>query len=67
ASYAAAGNEAQERIAKMQRDNEMSEAIRLHRPLVGMTVAQLQEAMGPATKVNADISRTTTTFQAARI
>ena len=32
----------------------MAEAIRTHKPLVGMTVAQLNEAMGPATKVNAD-------------
>ncbi|MBX9836009.1 MAG: DUF4124 domain-containing protein [Burkholderiaceae bacterium] len=50
----AATSEAQARLAKMKQDNEMAEAIRMHKPLVGMTVAQLQDAMGLATKVNAD-------------
>ena len=50
---AATGN-VQAQVEKLKRDNEMAEAIRTHKPLVGMTVAQLQEAMGLATKVNAD-------------
>jgi len=50
----AATADAQGRVQKIKRDNEMAEAIRTHKPLVGMTVAQLNEAMGPATKVNAD-------------
>lgn len=49
-----ATGDAQGRLEKMKRDNEMAEAIRTHKPLVGMTVAQLQEAMGLATKVNAN-------------
>lgn len=32
----------------------MSEAIRTHKPLLGMTLAELQKAMGVPTKVNAD-------------
>lgn len=50
----AATAQAQARLEKLKRDNEMSEAIRTHKPLVGMSEAQLQEAMGPATKVNAN-------------
>ena len=50
----AATGEAQARLAKMKQNNEMAEAIRTHQPLVGMTVAQLQDAMGASTKVNAD-------------
>ena len=50
----AATAQAQSRVEKLKRDNEMAEAIRTHKPLVGMSVAQLQDAMGPATKVNAD-------------
>ena len=53
-SAPAAAGEAQARVDKLKWDNVMAEAIRTHKPLVGMTVAQLQEAMGPATKVNAD-------------
>ena len=53
ASDAAVGN-AQAELNKLTRDNELAEAIRTHKPLVGMTVAQLQEAMGLATTVNAD-------------
>lgn len=49
-----ATGEAQARLEKMKRDNDMAEAIRTRKPLVGMTVAQLQEAMGLATKANAD-------------
>ena len=49
----AASGSAQAQVDKLKRDNEMAEAIRTRKPLVGMTVAQLQEAMGPATKVNA--------------
>lgn len=49
-----ATGEAQARLANMKRDNAMSEAIRTHKPLVGMTIAQLQQAMGLATKVNAN-------------
>ena len=48
-----ASGSAQAQLDKLKRDNEMAEAIRTHKPLVGMTVAQLQEAMGAATKVNA--------------
>lgn len=51
ASVAAQG-EAQARVERMKRDTTIAEAIRLQKPLVGMTVAQLQEAMGPPTKVN---------------
>lgn len=46
-------NDAQLRLLKLKADNEMSEAIRLRKPLVGMTSKQLSEAMGPATKINA--------------
>lgn len=46
--------EAQAKRAKLKLDNEMAEAIRMKRPLVGMTIAQLQEAMGQPTKVNAN-------------
>lgn len=53
-STPAVAGEAQARVNKLKWDNAMAEAIRTHKPLVGMTVAQLQEAMGPATKVNAD-------------
>ncbi len=53
-STPAAAGEAQARVNKLKWDNAMAEAIRTHKPLVDMTVAQLQEAMGPATKVNAD-------------
>lgn len=51
---AAAQGEAQARVERMKRDTAMAEAIRLQKPLVGMTMAQLQEAMGPPTKVNAN-------------
>lgn len=59
ASGAAASNgvataDAQARLAKMKQDNELAQAIRTHTPLVGMTLAQLQDAMGLPTKVNAD-------------
>lgn len=53
ASGDSAAADAQLRAQKMQRDNEMSAAIRMHKPLVGMTVAELEQAMGMATKVNA--------------
>lgn len=58
-----ATGDAQARLDKMKRDNEMAEAIRTHKPLVGMTVAQLQEAMGLATKVNANNYNGTQTEQ----
>ena len=38
---------------KLKADNAMAEAIRTHKPLVGMTAAQLQESMGTPTRVNA--------------
>jgi len=41
-------------VQKLQADNQMAEAIRTHEPLVGMTRAQLREAMGMPTKVNAN-------------
>ena len=47
-------SEAQARLSKLKRDNAMAEAIRTHTPIVGMTMAELEKAMGPATKVNAD-------------
>lgn len=50
----AATADAEARLRKLKRDNEMAEAIRTHKPLVGMSEAQLQEAMGPPTKVNAN-------------
>jgi len=51
---AADAGEAQARVDQLKRDNQMSEAIRTHEPLVGMTAKQLQEAMGTPTKVNAN-------------
>ena len=53
-SAPAAVGGAQIGVSKLKRDNDMAEAIRTHKPLVGMTVAQLQEAMGVPTKVNAN-------------
>lgn len=53
-SAPAAAGEAQGRLDKLKSDNLMSEAIRTRRPLVGMTLTQLQDAMGTPTKVNAD-------------
>ena len=47
-------SEAQARLSKLKRNNAMAEAIRTHRPIVGMTMAELEKAMGPATKINAD-------------
>ncbi len=44
---------AQEELAKLKRGNQISEAIRKHIPLVGMTRAQLDEAMGPPHTINA--------------
>lgn len=54
AGSAVATGAAQARLDKLKADNAMSEAIRTHKPLVGMTSTQLQEAMGTPTKVNAD-------------
>ena len=51
---ASSQSEAQARLSKLKRDNAMAEAIRTHTPIVGMTLAELEKAMGPATKVNAD-------------
>lgn len=48
--------DAQARIAKMRADNEMSAAIREKRPLPGMTVRQLADAMGRPDTVNTDSS-----------
>ena len=53
-SAGASPAEAQLEIEKLKRSNAMAEAIRSHKPLIGMSIAQLQEAMGPASKVNAD-------------
>ena len=47
-------SEAQARLSKLKRDNAMAEAIRTNTPIVGMTMSELEKAMGPATKVNAD-------------
>lgn len=41
-------------LDRIKENNALSEAIRTHKPLVGMTVPQLEKAMGVATKVNAD-------------
>lgn len=49
----AAQADAQVRVEKIKYDNAMAEAIRTHKPLVGMTVEQLQESMGMPTRVNA--------------
>lgn len=49
----AAAGEAKARLDKLKADNQMSEAIRTHVPLIGMTAAQLQQAMGTPTKINA--------------
>ena len=49
---AAVANDPNASLQKLKRDNDIAEAIRIHKPLVGMTVAQLQEAMGRPTKVN---------------
>ncbi len=46
--------DAQARLAKLKRDNEMAGAIRTGEPLVGMTTAQLQQAMGAPSQVNAN-------------
>lgn len=43
------------RLATLKADNQMAEAVRQGRPLEGMTVKQLQQAMGLATKVNTDM------------
>ena len=51
---AAATKDAQARLQKLKGDNDMAEAIRTHVPMVGMTRAQLEQAMGLATQVNAD-------------
>ena len=50
----ATADDAQARLAKLKRDNEMAEAIRTGKPLVGMTVTQLQQAMGTPSHVNAN-------------
>lgn len=44
---------AQQELVKLKRSNQMSEAIRKHIPLVGMTRTQLDEAMGPPHTTNA--------------
>lgn len=44
--------DAQARLAKLKADNAMAEAIRKGVPLVGMTAAQLQQAMGQPSQVN---------------
>lgn len=44
---------AQRQLQKLQADNAMADAIRTHQPLVGMTEAQLEEAMGKPAQVNA--------------
>ena len=49
----ATAGDGQARLAKLKRDNEMAEAIRTGNPLVGMTSAQLQQAMGAPSQVNA--------------
>lgn len=48
--------EAQTRLSTIRAENEMAAAIREKRPLVGMTVKQLNDALGLATKVNTDTS-----------
>lgn len=45
-------SQADEAVASRQRADNIDEAIRLHRPMVGMTLAQLTEAMGQPTGVH---------------
>lgn len=59
-----ATTEAQSRLADWRSESAMADAIREKYPLVGMTVKQLNEAMGLATKVNTDTSTGTTREQA---
>lgn len=47
-------SDGQARLEKLKRDNEMAEAIRTRRPLVGMTREQLLKAMGTPKTVNAN-------------
>lgn len=47
-----AAGAAQARLGKMQHENRMAEAIRTGQPMLGMTVKQLNQAMGGADKVN---------------
>ena len=54
-SDAVASGHAQARLDKLKADNTMAEAVREGRPLEGMTTAQLNQAMGLATKVNTDM------------
>lgn len=66
ASGAAGGTstaESQAALDRLKQSNALSEAIRTHKPMVGMTVAQLEKAMGLATKVNADNYNGTTREQ----
>jgi hypothetical protein len=53
AANAADTASASAQVDKIRRDNDMAEAIRTHVPLVGMTSAQLNQAMGTPDKVNA--------------
>ncbi|WP_312305162.1 DUF4124 domain-containing protein [Pulveribacter sp.] len=61
---ATAAADAQGRIDAMRAENDMAAAIREKRPMVGMTVKQLNEAMGLATLVNTDMSTGTMREQA---
>ncbi|MEO8248109.1 MAG: DUF4124 domain-containing protein [Burkholderiales bacterium] len=45
-------SEADEAAANRKRADDIDEAIRLHRPMVGMTLSQLTDAMGQATGVH---------------
>ncbi len=49
-----ANADAKQSIANLKAQNDMAAAIRERRPLVGMTLKQLNEAMGTPTRVNAD-------------
>ncbi len=55
--------ESQAALDSLKQKNALSEAIRTHKPMVGMTVVQLEKAMGLATKVNADNYNGTTREQ----
>jgi len=51
---AQAAQKAQASLDKMKNDSEMNAAIARGEPLIGMTRAQLDQAMGAPTKINAD-------------
>lgn len=49
-------SDALQQLQQMRRQNDLMQAIREHRPLVGMTVDQVQQAIGNPVQVNNDTS-----------